>query len=180
MELIGLAGLEGPSSTAAAWAWLKDHARSFLELGPELRSLEHRAAVAAADLQAAGQTEQHLLAVETVRRIGRLARRHEEIADQLQPIARRLWGLGAWPWVQVGLTAAAALSLATGVAWVIARAGAETRIVRLLEQEALTAEEAERLLANTEGGTPWNPLGNVTQLVTLGVIGYALWAITRD
>lgn len=181
---VGLAGVpdfvSGPEEyqdPESAWSWLQGIADRYMEIGPAIFDLRHRAAVAGAEAGQAGDDLTQSLAQQTIRRLSDLY----DVWDRFSDLAARTraavaGGLGAIPWIALGIGGAAALVAAAGtMAYVLARFSAESRIVGLLEDRALTAEEAERLLAETEGGAGFSPLGGTTALVLAGVLAFVLY-----
>lgn len=154
-----------------AWAWLESAAREFGQLGAKIHALRHRAAVVSAEAGRAGRLEDKAEAQRALIRLNELWHRWDGVNERLQS-----WGLVAppsalgalAPWAWLGIGAATVVATAATAAWVLARFGAEARIVQLLEQQQLTPDEAERLLRETEGSDPFGAIGSVTAALLLG------------
>lgn len=161
------------------WAWIVDRLEAFDALGPTIYDAGHRATIVAAKAKAAGDLDTYEDARDAVKRIMELWSYQQSLAPRARRIGERVRGLGVFPWIVAGLTAAGVVSLGIGMAFVFARFGAERRIVELLERGELSPGEAERLLAETEGGAGFGAIGSVTQLVLLALIGFGVWTLSR-
>lgn len=151
-----------------AWSYVRAKWDEFTGLYPRLLDLQHRAAVAAAEARQAGRVEEADEARASLERLAELVELHDDAVSRFEILAAAV-GLGAFPIAY----AAAALALAGIVALVFARFGAEARIVGLLEQGRLTPGEAERILAETEGGT--GLFSGLRDAVTWIAVGLAAW-----
>lgn len=151
-----------------AWAYVRGKWDEFTGLYPRLLDLQHRAAVAAAEARAAGRDAEADEARASLDRLAALVELHDDAVSRFEILATAV-GLGAFPIAY----AAAAIALAGIVALVFARFGAESRIVGLLEAGRLTPGEAERILAETEGGA--GLFGGLRESLQWIALGLAAW-----
>lgn len=134
------------SSSTAAGNWIRSKWEQWKELELEFPRLMHRAAVVAAE---STDPETRRTARDSIERTGRLWDMHAYVTAKLEAIAGLIpSGLGqagiVWP--------AAVIALALSVAWVITHYDAELRVVRMMEEGALSPDEARQLLEEVEGG----------------------------
>lgn len=187
MRGVALAGIDfvdqAPTEENAlqAWGWLEGTVREFAQFGPRIRDLQHRAAGEAFRAKERGDFEGHAEGQAVIRRLHTLYDRWDRVNTTLQR-----WnlqpdlGAALAPWIYLGVGAGTVVATAASVAWVLARYGAEARIVELLAQERLTADEAARLLAETEGADPFGSLGRVASTVLLVGGLFLAWQVFGD
>lgn len=184
MRGVAMAGLgeidSGDASTWNAWDWIESVADSFGALGPQIFALRRRAADLATAARDAGDQVGYREGFDAVSRLGELYERWAIVNDRL-----RGWGLGTQlgavipPWVLLGIGAATVVTTAAAAAYVLARFGAERKIVELLAAGQITPEETERLLRETEGSDPFGALGSTATLVLLAFGALALWKFSE-
>ena len=162
----------------AARAYLRDRWSDFLELGPRIVDLQHRAALAAQRAGEAGDMDRKRQAQQVIAALGRLNIKHGEAIDryELERVGEALGfsgyhepgGLGAVPVVPV----AAFTGLALVVAWAFRAYEAEERKLDLIEAGVLTPAEAAALDAGPAPGTLFDGLEDVGRLVLYGVVAF--------
>lgn len=120
----------------------------FVDLGPKILDLQHRAAVIAARAREQGDTERAEQAVAVIRSLHNLGKVHMLAVDKAEQYGSYI-GLGSYRAAGLSglpVAVAAALSaLALLVAWVFRSYDAEARKLDLIEEGILTPEQAAAL-----------------------------------
>lgn len=166
-------------TAAEALEYVRQKWAEFLNLGPRIIDLQHRAAIVAFEAQARGDTQSAELARDVIRALGNLNVAHGRAIDtyELERVGDAV-GLSAIP-TAVVVAPAVALSLAAVVAWAFRAYAAEARKLELIEAGVLTPEQAAALDA---GPSPVGVAQNLAKLVGLALavyIGAQLFGIAR-
>jgi hypothetical protein len=162
--------------------YLRSRWGAFLDLEVGLLDLAHRAAVVSATLNARGDLVRAALAREAVERLAELRALHDRAVrmfDQVRDGIPSLQGLGAVPFVPLALVGIV-LALGAMVAFIFTRAGAEDRIVQLLEAGTLTPDQAERLLAEADQPSPGESFTSSIKWIMGGVLALMLLKTVRE
>lgn len=178
------AGLEETlSREGPARAYIREKWGEFLNLGPRIVDLQHRAALAAGAARERGDTQSYDLARETIRKLGALNVAHGKAIDtyNLEGIGEALGlsgytGLGAVPIVG----ALAFSSLALVVLWAFRSFEAESRKLDLIEQGVLTPAEAAALDPGPSPGTLFAGIADVGKLVLWGALAWFAFQIAQQ
>lgn len=163
-------GREGP-----ARAYLRDRWAAFLNLGPRIVDLQHRAALEAGRCRERGDMECHAEAQQVIRDLGALNVRHGEVVDRFHlermgealGLAGYYGGLGAW-----FVPAAAFSSVALVALWAFRAYELNERKLELIERGVLTPAEAAAL---DPGPAPGSFLGDLEGLGKLVLAGVVVW-----
>ena len=159
-----------------ALAYLGERWETFRTLYPSILDLQHRAAVAGAEAAQRGDTLQNDLAAEAIERLGALAQLHGSVVGRIEGIREALPSGFRGIIIPIAI-AASVIATAGAVVFIFSRYNSEAEIVRQLEAGALTAAEAERLLAEI-GRSPLIGAGGVGvgALAIAGVVVIMLWS----
>lgn len=151
----------------------------FVALGPAILDLQHRAAMIAADANAAGDPERAEQAVEVIQQLHTVGQLHQRAMDRALQVGEWI-GLGGYG-PQLGAIPVAALTILSGlalvVAWVFRAYEAADRKLDLIEDGILTPEQAAAL---DPGPAPGGMLGEAKGLLILAaVLGLGLMLANR-
>lgn len=148
----------------------------FVDLGPRIQDLQHRAAVLAGEAKRRGDLERHRLAKEVIRKLGRLREIHGKVLERVAGMADALGientGVGAIPFVAPMAVGALALV----VLWVFRSYAAQERKLDMIEAGTLTPEQAAELDPGSPPAQAAGLIGEATGLLKWAALGLVVWA----
>ncbi len=169
---------EGP-----ARAYIRDKWAEFLNMGPRIIDLQHRAALAAGAARERGDTQSYELARDVIRKLGALNVAMGKAIDtyNLEGIGAAV-GLNGYQGLGAVQVAAAFVfsSIALLVVWAFKSFEAESRKLDLIEAGVLTPAEAAALDPGPAPGAFLAELGNIGKLALWGAIAWFAFQIAQQ
>lgn len=170
--------------------YLAERWAAFLDLGPSILDLQHRAAEVAFAAGEAGDTERKEQAQAIIRALGKLNVMHGELIDRMRDVAQFV-GLGMGSFSNRSLRAAGTLGalpavpvwavtvivgVGTGVAAFFAKYAAQVKALNLLEAGTLTPEGYDAIV-RAGGGSPIAEASGLVRLLLIGGAAWAAWSV---
>jgi len=177
-------GLEDSLATeGGARAYLREKWAEFLNLGPRIIDLQHRAALVAGAARERGDTESYEQARTVIRKLGELNVAMGRAIDtyNLEGLGSAL-GLGGYHALG-GVPVAGALvfsSVALVVLWAFRSLDAESRKLDLIEQGVLTPAEAAALDPGPAPGALLSGIGDIGKLVLMGALAWFAFQLAQQ
>ena len=171
------------SSEGPARAYIREKWGEFLNLGPRIVDLQHRAALAAGAARERGDTQSYELARGVIAKLGELNVAMGKAIDtfNLEGIGAAVGlsgyrGLGAVPVIAAFVFSSVALV----VLWAFRSFEAESRKLDLIEQGILTPAEAAALDPGPAPGAFLAGIGDIGKLVLWGAIAWFAFQIATQ
>lgn len=157
---------------ASAVDAIRSKLREFEAAESKIRVLQHRAAVLAGQATTQGRTADAANLRAQILRLGTLAQKAGETRDKIAPVLNWLkqQGFGA-VFIPV-IIAAAAVSAAVGIAYVIKQSGVEEQQLDLVARGILTPDQYAALQKEAPRGLLNINLGNTALWLGVGVLAY--------
>lgn len=163
------------ASEGPARAYIQEKWAEFLNLGPRIIDMQHRAAVVAGALREAGDTAGYEQARDVIRKLGALNIAHGKVIDDysLERVGEALGlagyqGLGAVPFVASGVF----ISIALVMLWAFKALGMYGRKLDLIESGVLTPAEAAALDPGLAPGALFAGVADIGKLLLLGAVAW--------
>jgi len=157
--------------------WVHEHYQTFLDLGPRLVELQHRAAAVELDAAGAGDEERADTAATVVASLRSIRGRWEWSAGKLAWIVSQVQGLGAWI-IPVAVSAVALVVVGVA-ATVMYQSGQAERVLDMLETGELTVHEARELGLDV-GGSPFVTFSAGAGVAVVAGVAWWLWRGNRS